>query len=85
MQATLVFEVSSRQGLTIDPTPPNWVDVLVGSTVTHQLSVTGGVAPIAWAVVGPPGMSISQTGLLMWTPQSVFAPRSVTVTVTDAG
>ena len=83
-QATLVFQVSSKQDVTITSPPPNWVEVPVGTTVNHQLTATGGTQPLAWAVAGPPGMTINNA-MLMWTPQTVMALRNITVTVTDAG
>lgn len=82
-QATLVFQVSSKQDVTITSPPPSWVEVPVGTTVTHQFVVTGETQPLAWAVAGPPGMSINNAGLLIWTPQSQLN-QQVTVTVTDA-
>ena len=84
-QATQVFHVSSKgiPSLMITSAPPDWSDVPVGTTVTHQVTVINEVPPVTYNVVGPPGMSISPTGLLTWTPQTELESQ-VTIVVGDA-
>ena len=84
-QVTQVIHVSSKAipSLMITSPPPDWSDVPVGSTVTHQVTVAYEVPPVEYTVIGPAGMTINQQGLLTWRPESEVEAQA-TIVVSDA-
>ena len=69
--------------LTITDAPPR---AFTGQMYSFQFNATGGVPPYKWSVVNgtlPPGLSLSQAGILAGNPQ-VSGDFSFTVAVTDS-
>lgn len=80
MTQTLSFTFNIAEVLTLTSAPPP--NGLVGQAYSHQLSVSGGVAPYVWSITPNIGLSIDQTGLITGTPTTA---GNVTVSVHDSG
>ncbi|MEP4880918.1 MAG: putative Ig domain-containing protein [Tateyamaria sp.] len=68
-------------------TPATLVDGTVGLVYSGQLSASGGVGPYSFAQTGgtiPPGLSVSNGGLVSGTPTTSGVYPGVEITVTDA-
>jgi putative Ig domain-containing protein len=81
---TSSFAASGGGGTGVSVTNPGSQSSAVGSSVSLQLSASGGTAPYTWSASGlPAGLSISSSGAITGTPTTA-GTSSVTATATDA-
>jgi len=82
-RSLLLVVSASNQSLAIATTSPLPAGA-IGSPYSLTLSASGGVAPYQWSALAgmPPGLTLSQTGILSGTPTATGA-YSVLVRVTD--